>query len=287
MILVGLLGGGSLQVGFRNTAFVYGIFALAVTVAAGLIVRERVEPKNNEVKVTLRGASRVVLQNRFLIIAMISSVLILMTLTLKAVAVPYYATYNLGNIDLVPLIMLAVSIPGLIGFIIAPKLVKLYGKRNPTLVSLLISVLFSFAAYFVGYHYFTVTLILQAIISFFMFIAMVIMTTMFADSVVYADSKFGIRTEGIIFSFRTLSGKIAAALATFASGIILTVIGYVADSVQTQTALNGLHAIVTLHSGIMMALCIIPLLFYNLTQANVAEMSVKGGLQAGGGTSLS
>ncbi len=273
MVLVGLLGGGDFQIGFRNTAALYGIFALAVTVAAGAMVRERVKPEDTEERVTVKKAARIVLQNRYLIIAMTSSILVLMTLTLKSIAVPFYATHNLGDVDLVPMIMIVVAIPGMIGFIIAPLLVKMFGKRNPTLLSLTVAVVFSVIAYFAGYRHLETILVLQAIISFFMFIAMVIMTTMFADSVVYADSRFGIRTEGIIFSFRTLSGKIAAALATFLSGIILTVIGYAADSVQTQASLNGLHAIVTIYSGAIMALCIIPLLYYNLTQAKIAEMT--------------
>lgn len=285
MLLVRLLGGGSLQAGFQNTAVVYGLFALAATVAAGATMRERVRASDTEGQLTLKNALQVVFQNRYLIIAMTSSILILITLTLKSIAVPFYATHNLGDMDLVPTIMAVVAVPGIIGFILAPKLVERYGKRNPTLVSLVGAVIFSIIAYFAGYHSLITIMVLQAIVSFFMFIAMVIMTTMFADSVVYADSRFGFRTEGIIFSFRTLSGKIAAALATFLSGIILAAIGYVADSVQTQASLNGLHAIVTVYSGVIMALCIIPLLYYNLTQERIAEMTaarmtrVEGGME--------
>lgn len=273
MVLVGLLGGGSMQEGFRNTAIVFGIFALISTVLAGLTVRERIEPSSKKEKINLPDALRVVFQNKYTLIAMVSSVLILVTFTMKAITVPYYAAYNLGNIDLVPLIMIAVSIPGMIGFIVAPRLVKAYGKKYPTIVSLVVAILISLVAYFVGYKHFVIILALQGLISFFMFIAMVITTTMFADSVTFADSKFGIRTEGIIFSFRTLSGKVAAALAAFLFGIILTLIGYIPDVIQTETALNGIHAIVTLHSAVIMALCIIPVLFYDLTMEKIAAMT--------------
>lgn len=273
MVLVNLLGGESMEAGFRNTAVVFGIFALLSTVLAGLAVRERVEPAGSKERVNLQNASKVVFQNKYTLIAMLSSVLILVTFTMKAITVPYYATYNLGNIDLVPLIMIAVSIPGMVGFIVAPRLVKTYGKKIPTIGSLVVAIFLSMVAYFVGYKHFEIILILQGLISFFMFIAMVITTTMFADSVTFADNKFGIRTEGIIFSFRTLSGKVAAALAAFFSGIILTLIGYIPDVIQTETALNGIHAIVTLYSAVIMVLCIIPVLFYDLTMEKIAEMT--------------
>ncbi len=273
MVLVGLLGGGSMQVGFRNTAIVFGIFALISTVLAGLTVRERVEPSSKKEKINLPDALKVVFQNKYTLIAMVSSMLVLVTFTMKVIVVPYYAAYNLGNIDLVPLIMLVASIPGMIGFIIAPRLVRAYGKKYSTIASLVVAIILSLIAYFVGYKHFEIILILQGLISFFMFIAMVITTTMFADIVTFADRKFGIRTEGIIFSFRTLTGKVAAALAAFISGIILTLIGYIPDAIQTETALNGIHAIVTLHAAVIMALCIIPILFYDLTMKQIDIMT--------------
>ncbi|QUF85058.1 MFS transporter [Clostridium butyricum] len=56
----------------------------------------------------------------------------------------------------------------------------------------------------------------------------------------YGEYKFGTTNESIIASFQTLLVKIASAVAGWSVGVGLTSVGYVADSVQTDTTLLGM-----------------------------------------------
>ncbi|WP_276324771.1 MFS transporter [Clostridium butyricum] len=56
----------------------------------------------------------------------------------------------------------------------------------------------------------------------------------------YGEYKFGTRNESIIASFQTLLVKTASAVAGWSVGVGLTIVGYVADSVQTDATLLGM-----------------------------------------------
>ncbi len=272
MILVSKLGGES-GGGFRNTAIVFGLFAFIVTSATGFIIKERVKPKEKESQSSFSTMVEVIIQNKYLIIALASSILINLLNTLKAITVVYYAEYNFNDGALVPIIMLAVCTPGLVGVAFTPLAINKFGKKRASVICLSASIVLTLAAYFAGYNDLLPVIILHGGIAFFTYVTVVIFTTMFADSVVYAEWKHGVRAEGTIFSFRTLNGKLASALAPFILGIILTSTGYIAKAKQTTAALEGLHGTITLIPAVILALCIIPVLFYDLTDERIAEMA--------------
>jgi Na+/melibiose symporter-like transporter len=151
--------------------------------------------------------------------------------------------------------------------------VKKFGKKHTSIITVSAGILLSVAAFFAGYSNLILTIVIHALFSFFTYIPMVIFTTIFADSVIYAEWKHGTRADGTIFAFRTLNGKFANALAPFIIGLLLVSYGYAQNGPQTQTALNGLHFIITVIPAIILALCIIPLFFYNLTQEKITKMS--------------
>jgi sugar (glycoside-pentoside-hexuronide) transporter len=275
MPLVGALGRGNARNGFAYTAMVYGLLNLAALVITGIVIRERVTTDVKREKVGIKNVLRIIFRNKFLVIAMVTSILVNTMFTLKSIMVPYFATYDLGDIKKLPMIMIAITIPGLIGLSIAPMLIRKFGKQKTVIAALAISLALSVATYFVPYNDLIPLIVLHGIISFFMFIPLVISTTMFVDCVVYAEWKFNVRAEGIIFSCRTLTGNVGIALASFLSGIILTLIGYVANTAQTRTALYGMQASLTLFPAIIIGLSIIPLFFYNLSQNKIDQMSAE------------
>ncbi len=278
--LVGALGRGDARDGFAYTAMAYGLLNLAVLILTGIVIRERVSTDARRERVDIKNVLRIIFRNKFLVIAMITSILVNTMFTLKSIMVPYFATYDLGNIKLLPLIMIAITIPGLVGLMFAPLLIRKFGKQKTVIATLSVSLALSVFTYFVPYNNLIALIVLHGIISFFMFVPFVISTTMFVDCVIYAEWKFNVRAEGIIFSCRTLTGNVGIALASFLSGLILTLIGYVANTAQTRTALYGLQASLTLFPAIIIGLSIIPLFFYNLSQNKLDQMSAENEMKA-------
>ena len=95
-----------------------------------------------------------------------------------------------------------------------------------------------------------------------------ILTVMLADVVDYGEFKLGSRNESILFSTQTFVVKLAGALSGFITGAGLSLIGFVANQVQSPGTVAGLRVIM---GGIPMAFSIVYLLvfwkFYRLDAA--------------------
>ena len=91
---------------------------------------------------------------------------------------------------------------------------------------------------------------------------------MLADVVDYGEFKLGSRNESILFSTQTFVVKLAGALSGFITGAGLSLIGFVANQVQSPGTVAGLRVIM---GGIPMAFSIVYLLvfwkFYRLGAA--------------------
>ena len=81
------------------------------------------------------------------------------------------------------------------------------------------------------------------IINFGIGLSLGILTVMLADVVDYGEFKLGTRNESILFSTQTFVVKLAGALSGFLTGAGLSLVGFVADAVQTPAAAAGIRGI--------------------------------------------
>ena len=88
---------------------------------------------------------------------------------------------------------------------------------------------------------------------------------MLADTVEYAELKTGKRSEGIIFSTLTFTGKLKLGLSAFFVGLILEAFGYMPNLSQSVRSLNGIYLMLTLIPALGSILTVIPLFFYKLS----------------------
>lgn len=70
--------------------------------------------------------------------------------------------------------------------------------------------------------------------------------SMIPDTVEYGEWRTGARSEGSIFGVVSLAQKVALGVAVGAVGVALNLIGYQPNLPQTETAITGLHAMVSL-----------------------------------------
>ena len=72
-----------------------------------------------------------------------------------------------------------------------------------------------------------------------------------ADAVEYGEWKTGVRAEGIIYSFFTFFRKCSQAVAGFVPGLVLTLVGYVPNAVQSAGALEGIKGLMFIYPGVL------------------------------------
>ena len=269
-----LAGGATARAdrGFQLTALFYGVLTVACFAVTFFFVRERVvtAPSQRQAKAT--EILHTLTQNSPLVLLIVSGLFINVASGAKLSTLIYFAKYNLGNEMLNPIIA-AINIPFiLIGIAITPKIAKKYGKKITYLLLNAIFAIGSLGFYLSGWENIVILLIWSCISSLGMAAPLVLQTSMIADTIEYAELKTGQRSEGLIFSSQTFMVKLSSAFTAWVTGMILTTTGFVANIMQTEASLQGIHTMISLVPFIACSIAIIPMIFYPLTEAKHAEI---------------
>lgn len=260
--LLDVFGGG--KNAFRYVGMIY-----AGLMSIGMIImffktRERVNYSNKTLKVReILGALFI---NKPLLVVLASQIFIVIVDNLITALLIYYATYNLGDDGLAPLLSLTVLIPMLISVFVASKLSQFFDKKYLSIIFLMARVIGYAALYLVGFHNLYVFLGVLALVSLTFGATEVLLPSMMVETIDYIQVKTGNRTEGIMWSTQTFIVKAGSSVSGILLGVLLKVVNYVPNVSQTKDTLNGIHGIFTLLPAVLITLALIPMLFYPLTK---------------------
>ena len=98
---------------------------------------------------------------------------------------------------------------------------------------------------------------------------------MIGDTVDYLEWKTGERAEGICFAMQTLINKVGMAIGAFIGVIAYGMSGISADNPMgsmTSDGLNKMWLMLVLSGVVSFIACIIPMLFYNITEKRQRRM---------------
>ena len=267
--LMNAFGGGN-SGGYTRVAAFYGVICAVTMMGIFFSVRERVVHAAK--KESIRESINVIIRNKPLILIMASSVITNSVVAFRQSILVYYATYNMNNSNIVPLLMAVTLATMFLGMLLVPLITSLAGKRNAYIFYGLGLALSSLGFYFSGYGSGKLILLWTLITGLFSGAPAVLESAMIADTIEYAEWKTGVRAEGVIFSTQTFMAKLSGALSGGLAGLILTIIGYVPNAVQAHRTLGGLHAMMTVIPAAAVLLGLIPILFYNITEKRHAEI---------------
>lgn len=256
------LGGGNESRGYFYTILIFCAVALPLMLQSFKGTTERA-PAAAGHSPRLSDILKAIYSNRPLLLLLSSSVLAVF-INLPVSAGIYFATYVLGDEGLFAVLAGTVLISAIVGSAIAPALARRFSSRNVLIVTSLMATVLFVAAWFIGTGNLVVVIVMAFVIGTLLGIPLVIRTSMLADTVEYAEMKTGKRSEGIIFSTLTFSGKLKLGIAAFLAGWVLKVSGYVPNVAQDPGSLKGMLAMLTLIPAVGSLLTIIPLLFYKL-----------------------
>lgn len=269
-----LAGGSSARAdrGYQLTAALYGVMTVACFAVTFLMVRERVTIPRSQRQPTARDFIHTIAENKPLLLLIISGLFVNAASGAKLSTLIYYAKYNLGNEMWNPIVA-AINIPFiLLGIAITPYFAAKHGKKHTYIALNAIFGLGSLGFFFSGWNHIPLMLFWSCIGSLGMAAPLVLQTSMIADTIEYAQLKTGNRAEGLIFSSQTFMVKLASAFTSWTTGLILATTGFIANTAQTDSALFGIHVIMSLFPFIACAIAIIPMFFYPLSEKKHAEI---------------
>ena len=184
----------------------------------------------------------------------------------------YYTTYTLGDVQLMSIMSLVTLPTIIIGTILAPFVAKKLGKHR-TLITMMICEFAVSAVFFFGGHTsIPFILVMGGLQVLCVGSSFVLLTSMTADTIEYAEWKTGQRNEGVITSTRTLITNLASAVVGVGVAAVLTLTGYVPNVEQTVQTQEAFHFVVSFMPGIVMMIGVIPMFFYPLGEKKYAQI---------------
>ncbi|MGF6969381.1 sugar (glycoside-pentoside-hexuronide) transporter [Paraburkholderia sp. WC7.3g] len=259
--------------GYTLTAAVMAAIALPMFLITAFNSKEVVQPLRST-RVSLRTTARIVFGNRLLMLIFAIMFLAMTGFFGRIGVIIYYFIYAVGRIDLVPLLMAAPAVAGVVGIILFTPLTRRFGKKTMAIISLVGQGLSLVALYLVGWENTTVIIMISVIYGLASFNAP-ILWSMVPDAIDYAEDKSGVRADGTAYAVISFGQKIAAAVGGAVGIAAIGGFGYVPNAPQAPEVLGGINLVANLAPALFCFAAIIPLMFYQLSEAEYRDIRAR------------
>ena len=202
-----------------------------------------------------------------------------------------------GNLSKVSLILALASAAGMFGaMVVTTPLIKKFSYKQIIIVSSLMGSASSLAMWFFGYDKFWACVACIFVSTIPCGTINVCAFAMTGDCLDYMEWKTGVRLTGLGSAIQSFVTKFGNAIATSAIIVMYMVVKLDVASIsakvtanpleQTHLVRNGMFSIISLIPAISLAICIIPMLFYNITgetkekmEKELAEQRAEKGIE--------
>ena len=175
----------------------------------------------------------------------------------------YYVIYVVGSYTMIAPIYTTMSVFQLIGSMLIPYMIRLTSKRNICILMNTASIISLIAIFLFRAKIPAVIFIFSAVIGYSNSTAGVGIG-MVCDCIEYGDWKYGIREEGLTYSYMSFGVKLATAVGGSVTVLLLAASGYVPNAEQTEAVKTGINAVVNLAPAVCIVISAIPLFWYKL-----------------------
>ena len=186
----------------------------------------------------------------------------------------FYVIYVVGDPRMIAPIFTTMTITELIGCVFLPWGTKTFGKRNWLLI-LNVVMIAGFITMFVVTSNSSIFLISVSAVIGFGNSAANVSTGMLSDCIEYGDWKYGIREEGLTYSYMSFGVKLATAVGGSVTVLLLAASGYVPNVEQTEAVKTGINAVVNLIPAACIIVSMIPLFWYKLDAKMMQKIRVE------------
>ena len=243
--IINWFGSGEESLGFIYLGVCSGlaaIFILAITVKT---VRER----NFNLEITqlpkFSEVSKSIVNNYAFLIVFASTLTLITTSIMFNKNLIYYTKYALDLHEYQGLILGVSSASAFLAIPVWAYSALKIGKRNSWLISMIL-LIFSFLFFYLyPIKNLLELLIVLAVLGIGNGATGVLFWSMLPDTIEYGEWKTGVRTESSLYGFMTFAQKGGIAISALILGVLLTNIGFVPNTIQTEETLENLKTLMT------------------------------------------
>jgi GPH family glycoside/pentoside/hexuronide:cation symporter len=264
----------SMQTGYVVAASVFAFAGLLLQYTCYSYVKERHvnTEKQQQARQSMSSSFKALFRNAPLLVLCLVNLFTFSAFNVKLAVQVYFCQYSLNDISITSLMGFFSIGCVFIGVAIVPFCVRRMGKKATYILGGCIWAVADLAAWFFAKD--TVSFISFACLAFFgtSFIN-TLNWALISDAVEYGEWKTGNRSEGLVYSFFTFFRKLSQALAGFIPGVVLAMVGYIPNVVQTEKALNGIKGLMFIYPGVLaVATVIVMSLCYKLSDSRYNEI---------------
>ncbi|AET58031.1 Na+:melibiose symporter [Paenibacillus terrae HPL-003] len=262
--LVIFFGGGTNQKGFIFTMGIFSVLSVIMFLLTFTHTRERVQYDQGK-PVPFRDSIKALLPNFPWWMLALTNFVIFIGVVAKGSTMIFFFKYNMGNEGMSSLANGINAGAMIIGMLLVPFIVKKMKNRNVVLIGLLISILGQIVMWTGSMEpSVALTLFGVALGSFGLGAAQSTVFVMFADTVDFGEWKFGVRAQGLLTAAGTIGIQFGAGIAGALTSRILAKGGFVANMVQTESALQAITTNFVWIPAIAFAICMLFIYMYRI-----------------------
>jgi GPH family glycoside/pentoside/hexuronide:cation symporter len=254
--LIQAFGHGDKSKGYELTVALFAAIAVVCFLGTFLLTHERIQPPPEQ-KSALGRDIKLLFSNVPWLIMFVAGLSIIFSI-IRSGAVIYYCKYYLGienssirflglfPMDDISFFLVIGSLGFITGAVTLRQWVKIWGKKNLYIITLLLSAVLCVALYFIPADRLNTAFVCQVLLGFVGGINAPLYFAMIGDTADFAEWKFHVRTTGIIFSSSSFAQKVGLGIGGALSGYLLSHYGYVAGAVQSADSNHGILLMVSL-----------------------------------------
>ena len=243
--IINWFGSGEESLGFVYLGICSGLAAILILAITVKTVKERNCDIEFSKLPSFSEVSKSIVNNYAFLIVFASTLTLITTSIMFNKNLIYYTKYALGLHEFQGLILGVSSASAFLAIPIWAYFALKIGKRNSWLISMSLLV-FSFLFF---YLYPIKNLIELLIVLIALGIGNgatgVLFWSMLPDTIEYGEWKTGVRTESSLYGFMTFAQKGGIAISALILGMLLTNIGFIPNTVQSEETLESLKSLMT------------------------------------------
>ena len=279
--LVDFLGGGDEVLGFRLTIILFAILSVLIFWITFASTRERITPAPHSSSV--REDISVLIRNISWVVLVGTGILVVVGLVARFASIVFYTKYYMQDEgELVWLIFNKTAlltscglIGQLIGALVTPMLAARFEKHHLVIAMNLLHAVLLAVCFVIPPEQFGLIVAVHSlgILTFGSIITLLF--SMYTDCAEYGEWRTGKNTAGLTVSASMFSLKFGSAVGGALPGFMLAWFGFVANEVQTDTAITGIRLMFNVLPAVFFLLGGLLMFFYRIDKQTLHQVEAE------------
>ena len=273
-----ILGGGDEAAGFKSTMAIFAVASVALFWTTFSTTNERVIPSPK--KSNVRNDLKLLLSNGPWKVLFWAGVFTLINIAVRQGTQLYYFKYYVGDdgaflfsiFSKTAIFLSTGTLAMLIGVLLTKALCERFEKRLLLIVLSIFNAMFMAVFFFLPADAYGLMLAFNILANLVAGPTPALVWSMYADCADYGEWKTGRRTTGLVFSGIQFSHKLGLAVGAGLAGIMLSWFGFVANEMQTDSAMFGIRFLFAIFPAIFALLGVAAIFFYRIDNDTLQQM---------------